>query len=171
MINSLRSVASRGRVLGSKLNLNLMSSLPKACFSAHVKNLAQIMYTAGLEEDQRKAKYLEYTQKVYKPSKTITFDRNGEVLLFSVDNFRHSQVYLKYPYCMIDAMIPLAIYNFFCNPCKFYINFSRHVVASYALDFPHCLDCRLVTAFPLRQVPHEENPQSIPAQRRQVRPI
>ena len=78
------------------------------------------MHTALQEEDQRKLKYLEYTKKVYKPSKTITFDRNGEVLLFSVDNFRHSQLYLKYPYCMIDALIPLAFYNFFVNPCIYY---------------------------------------------------
>jgi hypothetical protein len=31
---------------------------------------------------------------------------------------------LKYPYCMIDAMIPLAVYSFFCNPCNlFYFKF------------------------------------------------
>lgn len=88
-----------------------------------VKDLNQIMYTASLEEDQRKGKFLEYTKKVYKPSKTITFDRNGEVLLFSCDNFRHSQVYLKYPYCLIDACIPLACYIFFINPCINYYNY------------------------------------------------
>jgi hypothetical protein len=80
------------------------------------------MYTAELEEEQRKAKYLEYTHKVYKPSKTITFDRNGEILLFSVDNFRNSQVYLKYPYCLIDSFIPLGFYIFFVNPRKELLN-------------------------------------------------
>ena len=101
--NSLtRSVYNRGSVRG---------------FS-HIKDLNQIMYTAEIEEEQRKSKFLEYTNKIYKPSKTITFDRNGECLLFSVDNFKHSQVYLKYPYCMIDALIPLSFYLFFCDPCK-----------------------------------------------------
>jgi hypothetical protein len=87
-----------------------------------VKDLHQTMMVAELEEIQRKEKFLEYTQKVYKPSKTITFDRNGEVLLFSCDNFKNSQVYLKYPYCMYDSMIPLAFYIFFADPCK---NFSN----------------------------------------------
>jgi hypothetical protein len=83
-----------------------------------VKDLHQTMYVAELEEAQRKAKFLEYTHKVYKPSNTITFDRNGEVLLYSCDNLKHSQIYLKYPYVMYDAMIPLAFYLFFVDPCK-----------------------------------------------------
>lgn len=85
----------------------------------HVKDLNQIMSVAELEASQRSDKYLEYTAKVYKPSKTITFDRNGEVLLFSCDNIKHSQVYLKYPYCLIDSLIPLAWYLFFCDPCNY----------------------------------------------------
>ena len=83
-----------------------------------VKDLNEVMYTAALEEEQRTAKFLEYTTKIYKPSNTITFDRNGELLLFQCDNFRHSKVYTKYPYCMIDAMMPLIWYNFFVDPCN-----------------------------------------------------
>jgi hypothetical protein len=108
----------KGKILsGSKLFL--YQGMKTMRFYSHVKNLGQVMETVIQEEEQRKAKFLEYTHKVYKPSKTITFDRNGEVLLFSVDNFRHSQVYTKYPYCLIDALIPLAVYNFFLNPCNF----------------------------------------------------
>ena len=59
---------------------------------------------------------LEYTDKVYKPSKTIEFDRNGELLLFSCDNIKNSVVYLKYPYCMYDCLIPVSWYFFFVNP-------------------------------------------------------
>ncbi len=118
MLNSLRSVYKyQSRfILNKAMTRGILSSTPIKCFS-HIKNLSQVMYTAEMEEEQRKAKFLEYTQKVYKPSKTITFDRNGEALLFSVDSFKHSQVYLKYPYCLIDALIPLAAYSFFCNPC------------------------------------------------------
>jgi hypothetical protein len=83
-----------------------------------VKDLNEIMYTATLEEEQRSAKFLEYTSKIYKPSKTITFDRNGEVLLYNCDNWKHSEVLSKYPYVLIDAMIPLIWYNFFVDPCK-----------------------------------------------------
>jgi hypothetical protein len=124
MINNLRRVSKYGfRSLLNKTTTLTMNSIRKT-FSNQVKNLAQVMYTAEMEEEQRKSKFLEYTQKVYKPSKTITFDRNGEVLLFSGDSFKHNQVYLKYPYCMIDALIPLAFYNFFCNPCKLIFKFS-----------------------------------------------
>lgn len=76
------------------------------------------MYTAEMEEGQRSEKFLEYTHKVYKPSKTITFNREGEVLLYSCDNFRNNQVYLKYPYVLYDSMIPLAVYIFFADPCN-----------------------------------------------------
>jgi len=58
-------------------------------FYRQCKDLNEIMYTTELEEAQRTEKFLEYTNKIYKPSKTITFDRNGEVLLFSSDSWRH----------------------------------------------------------------------------------
>jgi len=82
-----------------------------------VKDLNQVVSTAQLEEEQRTEKFLEFTNKVYKPSKTIEFNREGELLLFSCDNIKHSNVYFKYPYVMYDAMIPLAFYIFFADPC------------------------------------------------------
>lgn len=83
-----------------------------------VQDLNQIVATAQLEEEQRTEKFLEYTSKVYKPSSTIEFNREGELLLFSCDNIRLSQVYLKYPYVMFDAMIPLSFYIFWADPCN-----------------------------------------------------
>lgn len=85
-----------------------------------VNNLAQLVDTANQEEIQRTAKYLEYTTKVYKPSKRITFNREGELLLFSCDNIRHNQIYLKYPYVLYNSLILLSAYNFFVDPCKKY---------------------------------------------------
>jgi hypothetical protein len=118
MLNSFRK--TKGNLLsGLTIKPLLFQGMKMRRFYSHVKHLTQIMETVEQEENQRKAKFLEYTHKVYKPSKTITFERSGEVLLFSVDNFRNSQVYTKYPYCLIDALIPLAVYNFFVNPCKF----------------------------------------------------
>jgi len=61
-------------------------------------NLHEINWTTQLELQQRTAKYLERTDRVYLPSKTIEFDRNGELLLFSCDNVRNSTIYFKYPY-------------------------------------------------------------------------
>ena len=81
-----------------------------------VKNLHEIVWTAQAELTQRTAKYLERTDKVYKPSHTLEFNRDGELLLYSCDNIKNSTVYLKYPYCMYDSFIPLAYYVFFVNP-------------------------------------------------------
>jgi len=84
-----------------------------------VNNLHEISYTANLELAQRTTKYLERTSKVYKPSKTIEFNREGELLLFSCDNIKHSIIYFKYPYIMYDCHMPLSIYTFFYNPFCF----------------------------------------------------
>jgi len=81
-----------------------------------VKNLHEIVWTAQAELTQRTAKYLERTDKVYKPSQTLEFNREGELLLYSCDNIKHSTVYLKYPYIMYDCAIPLSFYMFFINP-------------------------------------------------------
>lgn len=76
----------------------------------------EIVYTAQVELNQRTAKYLERTDKVYKPSQTIEFNREGELLLFSCENIKHSTLYFKYPYFMYDLLLPIMIYNFFVNP-------------------------------------------------------
>lgn len=74
------------------------------------------MYTAQAELHQRTAKYLERTDKVYKPSQTLEFNREGELLLWSCDNVKNSTIYLKYPYCTQMATMPLSWYIFFINP-------------------------------------------------------
>lgn len=82
----------------------------------HVKNLHEVVYTTEMELHQRTAKYLERTDKVYKPSQTIEFNREGELLLFYCDNIKNSTIYFKYPYVLYDSLIPLGLYAFFFNP-------------------------------------------------------
>ncbi len=55
-----------------------------------VNNLHEIVYTTETELSQRTAKYLERTDKVYKPSQTLEFNREGELLLWSCDNVKNS---------------------------------------------------------------------------------
>ena len=64
-----------------------------------VHNLHEVTFTAQAELDQRTLKYLQRTDKVYKPSQTLEFNREGELLLWSCDNVKNNSVYLKYPYC------------------------------------------------------------------------
>jgi len=92
-----------------------------------VNDLHEISYTVEQEMLQRTAKYLERTDKVYKPSKTIEFNREGELLLYSCDNIKHSIVYFKYPYIMYDCALPLSIYLFVINP----FGMTWHVTLSF----------------------------------------
>lgn len=109
------------RQLTTSRNLLASSSLYNTQMRAfrQVNNLHEVTWTANLELAQRTSKYLERTNKVYKPSKTIEFNREGELLLYSCDNVKHSQIYFKYPYIMYDMLFPLAAYMFYFNPFGF----------------------------------------------------
>lgn len=95
--------------------LNTISPVQTRGFK-QVNNLHEIIYTAQAELSQRTTKYLERTDKVYKPSQTLTFNREGELLIYSCDNIKNSIVYFKYPYVLLDGTIPLSWYLFFVNP-------------------------------------------------------
>lgn len=87
-------------------------------FEENVKHKAQEM--------NDNAGYIEANHRVYKPSYTIEFNREGEVLLqiiihyyssrYSCDPFKHSQIYFKYPYIMYETFIPVCIWLWFNNP-------------------------------------------------------
>lgn len=125
MNTSVQSLFSKNPLLRQHLLTSSMSASvlkdrnmtyqPRRYFR-QVKNLHEIVYTAQAELTQRTAKYLERTDKVYKPSQTLEFSRDGELLIYSCDNVKNSTVYLKYPYCMYDCMVPLSFYIFFINP-------------------------------------------------------
>lgn len=58
---------------------------------------------------------LQKTDRIYKPTYTIEFDRTGEVLVYSCDPFKHSTIYFKYPYILYEATIPLGIWAWLYN--------------------------------------------------------
>ena len=99
----------------TQYNKGVMGYKPTRSFK-QVNNLHEIIYTSQLELAQRTYKYLERTDKVYKPSETIEFNREGELLLYSCDNVKHSTIYLKYPYILYDCAMPISWYLFFVNP-------------------------------------------------------
>jgi hypothetical protein len=41
---------------------------------------------------------IESTDRIYKPTYSIEFNREGEVLLYSANPIRNAQIYFKYPY-------------------------------------------------------------------------
>ena len=90
---------------------------------------------------QRTYKYLERTDKVYKPSQTLEFNREGELLLYSCDNIKHSAVYFKYPYCLYDCLMPISWYLFFVNPFNMSWQFTMAFLygANCLAWMPHAL--------------------------------
>ena len=104
-------------------------------------DLHEITYTAEQELMERTAKYLERTDNVYKPSKTVTFDRNGEMLLYSCNNIKNNIVYLKYPYIMYDCLIPITWYINFVNPFmwKWQVTLTMFYMAHGFAWVPHMM--------------------------------
>lgn len=106
-----------------------------------VNNLHEIVYTTQAELAQRSTKYLERTDKVYKPSHTCEFNREGEMLIYSCDNIKNSIIYFKYPYILLDGLMPLSWYIFFINPfhMSWHFTLSFFYLANSLAWMPHVL--------------------------------
>jgi hypothetical protein len=76
-----------------------------------------------------KTDILETTDRIYKPSYTIEFDRIGEVLLYSCDPIQHVAVYFKYPYVLYESAMPAALFMWVFNPIDlpWYIPIYKHI--------------------------------------------
>lgn len=74
---------------------------------------------AQIQAIQDNGDTVERTDRIYKPSYTIEFNRVGEVLLYSCEPLTHTQVYLKYPYVFYESLIPLSCFMFYMNPFGF----------------------------------------------------
>src|SRR3990167_3338642 len=74
-------------------------------YISQAKNLHREIAKAQIQAIQDNADTIERTDRIYKPSYTIEFDRVGEVLLYSCEPLTHSQVYLKYPYVFYESLI------------------------------------------------------------------
>lgn len=55
----------------------------------HVKNLVEEHQRAQNQYDQDNSDTVENYDRIYKPSYTIEFDRNGECLLYSCEPLNH----------------------------------------------------------------------------------
>ena len=78
-----------------------------------------------LEQEQESGLVIEHTDRVYKPSKTIEFNREGEILLYSCDPIKHSVVYWKYPYILYESLIPASIWMYLYNPFELHWGFNN----------------------------------------------
>ena len=137
----IKNPAMRRVLLNNQLPMRAaLTQAPVRSFR-QVNNLHEINWTVNAEVEQRTAKYLEATTRVYKPSQTIGFDRSGELLLFSCDNIKNSTIYFKYPYCLLDCLMPMSWYLFFINPFNMAWQFtlSFFYLANSFAWIPHAL--------------------------------
>lgn len=63
----------------------------------HIKNMHEENVRAEAERIAD-LPLIESTDRVYKPTYTVEFNREGEVLLYSANPIRNAQIYFKYPY-------------------------------------------------------------------------
>ena len=93
----------------------------QACNSrgiAQAKNMHREIAKAKIQQMQDNPETLEFTDRIYKPSYTIEFNRVGEVLLYSCEPFKHLEIYLKYPYVLYETLIPLSLGLWYLNPLE-----------------------------------------------------
>jgi hypothetical protein len=79
----------------------------------------------SLDKELDPSMVIEKTNRIYKPSHTIEFNREGEVLLYSCDPIRHSVVYWKYPYIFYESLIPASIWMYLYNPFEMHWGFNN----------------------------------------------
>jgi hypothetical protein len=91
-------------MLTRNLRLLLQGSLLKPRrFISHIKDMNEENARVIAEKMSQEPLVLP-TDRIYKPTYTIEFNREGEVLIYSGNPIRDSTVYFKYPYI-------------FCTPC------------------------------------------------------
>lgn len=132
-------------MLAFRSSLALSRAYPLAAIPTRnfrqMNNLHEVNYTTQMELQQRTSKYLERTDRVYKPSKTLEFDRSGELLLWSCDNIKNSIIYFKYPYCFYDCLMPMSWYFLFVNPFlwKWQVSLSFFYMSHMFAWLPHAM--------------------------------
>jgi len=97
------------------------------------------------------APLIEKTDRIYKPSYTIEFNREGEVLLYSGNPIKDSIVYFKYPYIFYESLIPASFYLWFYNHLELDWSFNNiFLYAAVTLWIPRVWYWRTFNYMPTR---------------------
>lgn len=84
-----------GRGLRKLLTMPLTNSLRRSI--GHIKNMNEENVRVIAEQIEHEPVLLK-TDRIYKPTYTIEFNREGEALIYSGNPIKDSTVYFKYPY-------------------------------------------------------------------------
>lgn len=75
----------------------LAASLKSRQFIGHIKNMNEENIRVEAQAVQDQVNLIQKNSRVYKPTYTIEFNREGEVLIYSGNPIKDSTVYFKYP--------------------------------------------------------------------------
>lgn len=92
--------------MGSRIMRNYM----------HVPDASREKDRVNLQDEFDRDDPIIKTDRVYKPTHTIEFNRVGEVLLYSCEPTQHMTIYFKYPYILYESAIPLCMFMWYVNP-------------------------------------------------------
>ena len=82
----------------------LGASLKPRQFIGHIKNMNEENVRVEAEKVMSEPVVLS-TNRVYKPTYTIEFNREGEVLIYSGNPIKDSTIYFKYPYIFCTSVL------------------------------------------------------------------
>ena len=82
----------------------------------HVMDIEEEQKRQTIQKDYDNMSAIELTDRVYKPTHTIEFNRRGEIVLYTATPLRTMTIYTKYPYCLYESTIPISLYLFYMNP-------------------------------------------------------
>jgi len=82
----------------------------------HVPDAQREKLKVGLQDEYDKDDPIITTDRVYKPTYTVEFNRVGETLLYSCEPTKHMTIYMKYPYILYESFIPICAFMWYVNP-------------------------------------------------------
>jgi hypothetical protein len=69
----------------------------------HIKNMDEENVRVIADQLEREPTLIK-TNRVYKPTYTIEFDRTGEALIYSANPLKNETIYFKYPYILCTSI-------------------------------------------------------------------
>jgi hypothetical protein len=90
-----------GRGLKKLMTQSLVSTFRRSV--GHIKNMNEENVRVIAEQLEHEPELLT-TDRIYKPTYTIEFNREGEALIYSGNPIKNSTIYFKYPYIFCKSI-------------------------------------------------------------------
>jgi hypothetical protein len=136
----LRNFQRNKKLISNVISKQIYPIQMRGCLKRNYKHVMDIEEEQKRQLNQEKhdnINIIEYTDRVYKPTHSIEFNRRGEIVLYSATPLRTMTIYTKYPYCLYESFIPACIYMYYMNPFSLPYHYSySFIFLSIMLGFP-----------------------------------